>query len=245
MQNTRKNFKTIALILLATGLLLSPVISTSVKAATQDTINVLSSVGGTTDPVTGTYHNDDGSSFTITASAGTGFNFLFWDVVTAAGPTSYSDNPLTITLNESDYAIQPVFQGISFIPPATTATSSTNAIVVVLASVGGTTTPKAGSYALADASQLKLTATPNNGFKFDYWVIGGTPLTHGAYNFTDTPTDNPYTVDHGYGNTYTYQPVFTPTNSAIPEYSSVATIALALVLVAIAFGTYAYRRKTK
>lgn len=245
MQNTQKNLKTLVLILLAAGLLISAVLlSASVKAATQDTVNIISSVGGTTDPDTGAHHYDDGSSLTLTATAGSGFTFLFWQVVTASGANSYSDNPLTITINESDYAIQPAFQGINFISPATTATSATNAIVVILSSVGGTTTPKAGSYALADASQLKLTATPTSGFKFDHWVIGGSPLTHGAYNFTGTPTDNPYTVDHGYGNTYTYLPVFSPTN-AVPEFSSVATIALALVLVAIAFGTYAYKRKTK
>ena len=241
----QKNLKTLVLILLSAGLLLSPVIlSGSVKAATQDTVNVLSAVGGTTDPVTGTYNYDDGSSQTFTATAGNGFTFLFWDVVTAAGANTYADNPLTLTINESDYAIQPLFQGINFIPPATTSTSATNAIVVVLSSIGGTTNPVAGSYALADASQLKLTATPNSGFKFDHWIIGGTPMNHGAYSFTATPTDNPYTVDHGYGNTYSYQPVFTPTN-AVPEFSSVATIAIALILVAIAFGTYAYKRTTK
>jgi hypothetical protein len=239
----QKNLKTLVLILLVAGLLLSPVIL-SAKAATQDTVNVLSAVGGTTDPTTGASQHDDGSSFTIQATAGSGFNFLFWNVVTAAGATTYTDNPLTITLNASDYAIEPVFQGITYIPPASTTTSSTNAIVVVLSSVGGTTTPKAGTYALADASQLKLTATPSSGFKFDHWVIGGSPLSHGAYSFTATPTDNPYTVDHGYGNTYSYQAVFSPTN-AVPEFSSIATIALALVLVAIAFGTYAYKRKTK
>ncbi len=42
------------------------------------------------------------------------------------------------------------------------------------------------------------------------------PMTHGAYAFTAVPTDNPYTVDHGYGNTYSYQPVFTPTGVTEP-----------------------------
>jgi hypothetical protein len=170
--------------------------------------------------------------------------FLFWEISTNAGFNSYSDNPLRITFNESLYSIQPIFRPINFIPPATNAMSYTNAIVVVLSAVGGTTLPAAGSYALASASQLKLTATPVSGFKFDHWVIGGSPLGNGLYSFTATPTDNPYTVNNGYGTTYTYQPVFARVNSA-PELTTVILIVVALVLVAIAIVVYAYKLKKK
>ena len=99
-------------------------------------------------------------------------------------------------------------------PPGLNVTNyATAAIVVVLSAVGGTTSPAPGTYALENATSLQLTATPDSGWIFDHWVIGGYPLTHGAYSFTDTPTDNPYNVNHGYGNTYTYQPVFSPTST--------------------------------
>ena len=119
---------------------------------------------------------------------------------------------------------------------------------MVLAGVGGTTSPAPGTYALANATSLDLTATPLSGWTFDHWVIGGYPLTHGTYSFTDTPTNNPYNVNHGYGYTYSYQPVFSPTSTTstpVPEFSGVAAIVIALALVSIAFGTYAYRQKTK
>ncbi len=236
----------ILVVILLTATLLMPIVSLNLaKAQSQATVDMIASVGGTTVPSGDNNTYADGTVVTLTATAGNGFLFQYWAIVSSAGGTQDLNNPTTLTVKGGEtYAVQAVFQPINFQPPATQTTSATNAIVVVLASVGGTTTPAAGIYAVADASQLKLTATPISGFKFDHWVIGGTPLNHGAYNFTGTPTDNPYTVDHGYGNTYTYQPVFSPTN-AVPEFSSLATVAMALVLVAIAFGTYAYKRKTK
>ncbi len=229
-----------------TAALVMPIVGLNLaKAQAQATVDVIASVGGTTTPSGNSNMYADGTVVTLTATEGNGFLFSYWAIVTSAGGSQDSNNPTTLTVKGGEtYAVQAVFQPIQYLPPATATTSATNAIVVVLGSVGGTTTPKAGSYALADASQLKLTATPISGFKFDHWVIGGSPLTHGAYNFTDTPTDNPYTVDHGYGNTYTYQPVFSPT-STVSEFSTVATIVMALVLVSIAFGTYAYKRQTK
>jgi hypothetical protein len=242
---TSKTSKIFVVILLTAALLMPAVVSNVAKAAGQATVDVIASVGGTTSPSGNDNTYADGTVVTLTATEGNGFLFQYWAIVSSAGGTQDSTNPTTITVVGGDtYAVQAVFQPINFLPPATQSTSATNAIVMVLSSVGGTTTPKAGAYALADASQLKLTATPISGFKFDHWVIGGSPLSHGAYNFTDTPTNNPYTVDHGYGNTYSYQPVFSPTN-AVPEFSGIATVAMALVLVAIAFGTYAYKRKTK
>ncbi len=235
------------MVLLLTAALIMPIVGLNLtKAQSQATVDVIATVGGTTVPEGTNNTYADGTAVNLAATAGNGFIFQYWVIVTSAGGSQDNNNPTTLTVKGGEtYAVQAVFAPVVYIAPATYSTSPTNAIVVVLGSVGGTTNPAAGSYALADASSLKLTATPTSGFKFDHWVIGGSPLTHGAYNFTDTPTNNPYTVDHGYGNTYTYQPIFTPTNSAIPEYSSVATIALALVLVAIAFGTYAYKRKTK
>jgi hypothetical protein len=249
---SNKTFQVFALILLASALLLAatnPGIQ-SVKAQGQDTVVIYASVGGTTNPTEGTYNYTDGTAVTITANPGIGFEFVNWAVASAAGANTFVDNPLVITVSESAYAVQAMFQPINYISPATSSTSN-NAIVVVLAAVGGTTTPAPGTYALANAANLNLTATPDSGWVFHNWIIGGSPLTHGAYSFTDTPTDNPYNVNHGYGNTYTYQPVFSPistTTSPTPtvsEFSTEATIIIAVVLVTvlIAFGTYAYSKR--
>ena len=101
------------------------------------------------------------------------------------------------------YDIQAIFAPI--LPPPGVTNIPTNmataAIVVVLAGAGGTTSPAPGTYALADATSLQLQAMPDSGWVFSHWVIAGPNLSHGGYPYTAKPTDNPYTVDHGYGNT--------------------------------------------
>ena len=99
---------------------------------------------------------------------------------------------------------------------------------------------------MVNAGSLNLTATANTNWKFDHWVISGAPLTtHGLYNYTLTPTDNPYNVNHGYGNTYSYQPVFSPTGSAVSEFSSAAAVVMAVILVIVAFGAFAFNKRSK
>ena len=225
----------------------------SVKAQSQATVIVLASIGGTTDPAPGTTTYADGTSVTFTATPDAADVFQNWIIDTTAGSSVVPENPVTLPVQAgTTYNVQAVFAPL-LPPPGVTGlptNMATAAIVVVLAGAGGTTTPVAGTYALADATALSLTATPSSGWQFSHWVIAGPNLSHGGYPYTAQPTDNPYNVNHGYGNTFSYQPVFTPVGTTVPtptvpEFSTIATIIVALALVAIAFGTYAYRRKTK
>jgi List-Bact-rpt repeat protein len=254
MSKAKKNIQVFALILLTSALLIaagSPNIA-SVKAQTQGTLIVFDSPGGTTSP-TGTTTYPVGTNVTLIATPDTGFLFNYWEIVNPQGSYNVADNPYTLTISSaSTFSVQASFVPIVYLSPATP--SSPNlATVVVLAGVGGTTNPPPGTYGITDASQLNLMATADTGFTFSHWVIGGGPLTHGGYSFTDTPTNNPYNVGHGYGYTYTYQPVFnaiSPATSPTPtptvdEFSTVAAIVMALVLVAVAFGTYTFTKKTK
>jgi hypothetical protein len=235
---------------LLTSLLVMAVFASVTQAQGQATVNMLESIGGTTNPAPGTSTYADGTSVTFTATSDSSFFFINWIIGTADGSNIAADNPITIpVVGGTTYDVQAVFSPILPVPGVTTipANLATAATVVVLAGAGGTVVPAPGTYALADATSLQLQAMPDSGWVFSHWVIAGPNLSHGGYPYTAQPTDNPYTVDHGYGNRFSYQAVFTPEGTTvptptIPEFS---TIIVALALVAIAFGTYTVRRRTK
>ena len=248
-----KKGKIIALALATTFLLVAVSVIALASAQNTGTVIVLDATGGTTD-VTGTTTYPDGTTVTITATpSDQTYAFNSWVVSTTSGD-SYNtlDNPISITVAAGiTYAVQPLFDLVQAVPGQSIPTDlSTAAIVVVLSSAGGTTSPAPGTYALASAAAFDLKATPSSGWQFSHWVISGPNLSHGGYPFTATPTDNPYNVNHGYGNTFSYQAVFTPVGTTepsptVPEFSSIATIIVAIALVAVAVGTYSLRRKTK
>jgi len=231
------------------------------KAQGQATVVVLPSEGtGSTVPVAGTYSYADGAVVNFTATG----VLLQWVVVDSTNATNfYTDNPLSITVTGGiTYTVQADF-GSSQTPagttyylyPATPATAGTNAVVVIYAAHGGTTSPAPGTYILADAANFDITAIADSGWTFTNWIIAGSPLTHGSYAFTDTPTDNPYNVNHGYGNTYSYEAVFSPVSTTtsttptptatIPEFSSASAVAVVAALIAVlaAAGAYTYRKR--
>jgi hypothetical protein len=259
------NKERILAIFLITLLLLVPISVIALTQAQSDaTIIVLDATGGTTDP-TGTTTYPDGTAVTITATpSDQTYVFNSWTVSSTAGD-SYNtvENPLVITVAAGvTYAVQPAFDLVQPVPGGNLPTDmSSAAIVVILAGNGGTSSPAPGTYALADASQLMLTAMPASGWVFSHWVISGSPMNHGAYAFTATPTDNPYTVDHGYGYHYNYQPVFTPVGSATPTPSGptptpggtsggmstdtwiIIALVIVIIVMAIGFGVYAAKKK--
>jgi len=55
--------------------------------------------------------------------------------------------------------------GAGELPPAYT--------VTIQSSVNGTTSPPSGTLVYSSGSTMVLTATPNSGYKFDYWLING------------------------------------------------------------------------
>ncbi len=256
------------LTIVLTALLLLAAVSAIalVEAQSDATIIVLDTTGGTTD-ITGTTTYPDGTVVSITATpSDQTYVFNNWIVSTTSGDSFNTvENPLVITVAAGvTYAVQPNFNIVQPVPGSTLPTvMSSAAIVVVLAANGGTSSPAPGTYALADASQLMLTAMPSSGWVFSHWVISGSPMTHGAYAFTATPTDNPYTVDHGYGNTYNYQPVFVPAGSTQPtptgatptpapggsfmsmsiETWIIIALVIVIVVMAIGFGVYAAKKK--
>ena len=166
----------------------------AISAQAQGTVNILATLGGTTDPAAGTYTYNDGTSVTFTATPDAANVFQNWIISTAAGSSSVTDNPITLPIVAgTTYDIQAVFAPI--LPPPGVTNIPTNmataAIVVVLAGAGGTTVPAPGTYALADATSLQLQAMPDSGWVFSHWVIAGPNLSHGGYPYTATANRQP------------------------------------------------------
>jgi len=106
-----------------------------------------------------------------------------------------------------------------------------DATVTILSSTGGSTNPTTGTYVYSDGTTITLTATPNDGFEFLYWIVSGdfTPGTEirepnviidGEFvfvppvEFTGSDslifTNNPASITCGFGYTYRYQAIFAP-----------------------------------
>jgi hypothetical protein len=261
MSKSAKISKIFVLTLLSAILLLS--ITPSIASAQgQGSVTLLDSLGGTTDPAAGvTTSYDAGTPVTLTATPLDGYVFVQWVIVTATGSEAVSDNPYTLTVSATDYAIQPVFDVIQQVPGGQPVTDfKTAAIVVVLTGAGGTTTPPPGTYALANADKMDLTAIPDSGWEFSHWVITGDLGSISGHAFTPTPTDNPYNVDHGYASQFNYQPVFTPIGSTEPtppgqtatpapiagmsmETWIIIALVVVIVIILVAFGVFAMRKK--
>ncbi len=247
-----KKTNVLALTLLM-SLLASAAVVASVNAQGNATIVILDSVGGTA--TASSTSPADGTIITLTATpSDPTYSFAYWLISgTNTYATTANDNPLSFTVTGGvTYTIQAVFQLVQPINNLPPANYSGAAIIVVLASAGGTTEPKPGTYALSNASTTELRAIPSSGYQFSNWVISGSDVTtgHGSFPTDLTPTNNPYTVDHGYGNVYYYQAVFKPTSTSspapsptIPEVSGAAAIGIIAALGIVAVGTYAYKRK--
>lgn len=261
LKNKRSNLAIFFVLVLAISAFL-----TSVNAQDTATVTVNSANGGTTD-VTGTTNYNAGDTVTITALPDNDFAFVNWLVSSSdgTGDTQPTDNPLTFTAaSGATYTITPVFAVPQPIPGRPLPTDlSTAAIVIIFPSAGGVTTPGPGTYALADASNFDLYAIPNSGWQFAYWTICGTNASHGTAPVNWTPAENPYNVNHGYGDTYRYQAIFTPTGSSPqPTNAPTATptpggtmagltnemwiiigLVVVIVVILIGFGVYASRRR--
>ena len=208
------------------------------------------------------YTYSENETITITAKPDAGFEFSHWviqGVYTPGHPNlepinvpinAYSDpnwvpdlptqseaeqdslvssqNPLKIICGYGyTFIYQPVFEPVSSTPP-----TGNNAVVIVLSATGGTTDPAPGTYTYTPDETIKLTATPDSGFEFQYWIATGAEPGHDAF-LLDSSLD----INCQAGYTYTYQPVFAPTGSTTPSGGGVPAeylYAIIIVLVIIA-----------
>jgi hypothetical protein len=281
MTRNHKKATALSFVILATLLIviLSQSVNAQTDVAT---VVIPSSVGGTTDPAPGTYTYPNGTAFILTATPDAGYVFQYWIISgdytpghTGTQPTFFTDpdtglsqpfpvpaaqsslnslvlysNPQTITCGYGyTYQYQAVFAPIGGPSPAP---GTTDAVVVILPSTGGTVSPATGTYNYANGTTFTLTATPAAGYVFHYWVVAGN-YTSGHASTTSSPTfftdpdtgqifsvprtpavsgldslvftTNPVTMTCGYGYTYQYQAVFdlAVSSSASPSQSTSPT----------------------
>jgi len=267
--NRTKGSAIIALIILASFLMaINPYIA-NVKAQSQATVIISESIGGSTEPASGTYNYDDGTPVILTATPDTaaGYSFYQWTISTDASNDTQTDNPYTLTVTGGvTYTVEALFMlpAIEPIFPSNTPLPSpSQAVLVVLHTVGGHTDPGEGSYFTASLSTFKLTAIPDSGWKFSKWVVSGNPVTgQSGSSCTGTSIDNPIHVAYDAGYSYAYQAVFEPTENTISSPTPTPThapstmgisndlwiaivLAVVLVIVVIAFGVYASSKRSK
>ena len=160
---------------------------------------ISSSVGGTTNPVPGSYEYTNGTLITMTATPQQGFTFLYW--VIEGGYTATDNLPPIYLGPNDDPSLAPPrpaaevvagdrlvlsqnplrvlcgygwsFQYQAVFAPTFTATASADTVARVLSSIGGTTDPTSGIYTYPENTTYSLKAIPSSGFEFKYWVVTG------------------------------------------------------------------------
>ena len=152
----------------------------------------------------------------------------------ASDSLTFTDNPTNITCGYGySYIYTAIFSSISGPSPAP---GSTDAVVIVMPTTGGTVTPAAGMYTYSNGTKIPISATPNSGYEFKYWLVTGDviPGHNTKYSIiaddngnvvgqiprpsvsgidSTTFTANPAQITCGYGYTYTYTAIFGPVSA--------------------------------
>ena len=116
------------------------------QTPTQYTLTVTAGEGGTVSSNGGTY--DEGAEVNIIASPNDGYEFIGWE-----GNDSTNES-LTVTLN-SNQTLQALFELIPIYS------------LSITTSEGGTVSSEGGEY--EDGTDIEITATANEGYRFDGW----------------------------------------------------------------------------
>jgi hypothetical protein len=161
--------------------------------------------------------------------------------VSAIDSLTFTNNPANVTCGYGyTYTYTAVFAPVSSPTSPSPTPGPTEATVIVMPTVGGSVTPAAGMYTYANGTVIRISATPDAGYKFSYWLVTGNtipghttqistivddngnvigqiprPSTSGIDSLTFTA--NPASITCGYGYTYTYTAIFEKLASASPS----------------------------
>jgi hypothetical protein len=182
-------------------------------------LTIESSTGGSTYPPAETYTQNAETTLAVTAYPDNGYTLNHW---LFDGANAGNSNPFTVHFN-ADHTLQPIF----------TQGSTTQYTLTIQQSTGGSTSPT-GTCTQNAGTTLTVTATPNNGYTLNHWLLDG----------ADAGNSNPFTVHFNFD--HTLQPIFT--QSGLPAFSlqSVAGVAgVVITLIAVAVALRRRRRKPR
>jgi len=117
------------------------------------TLTASAGEGGSVSPTTGSFNS--GTQVSVTATPNSGYQFTSW----SNGSTA---NPVTLTLNSNTS----ITANFALIPVYTISVSTEE---------GGSVSSNGGEY--QEGTQVRLTATPDEGFEFSGWSDGSTEAT--------------------------------------------------------------------
>lgn len=141
--------------------------SGNVEVGNRQTLTLMTSEGGTTDPLPGTYENTYGQNVTVTAIPDTHYVLDYWLL---DGNYSGTSDSIVVLMTEN-HTLQPVFARGNF-------------TLTISGAVGGTTDPPPGTCTFPAGQVVQVSATANAPYRFDHWLLNG----------SSTVLDNPITI---------------------------------------------------
>ena len=130
-------------------------------------LNITTTASGTTTPSPGVHTYANGTIAKVTAIPDINYTLAYWEL---DGSNAGTNNPIEI-LMDSNHTLHAVFMPIPYYN------------LTISTTPGGTTNPALGTYTYANGTTLNVTAIPNIGYSFDYWLLDG-----------QVRTENPITV---------------------------------------------------
>ena len=147
-------------------------------------LTILSSAGGTTDPESGTHTHVNGTYVSVTAIPDEHYLLDYWLL---DGNPAGSDSPIGVLMTD-DHTLQPFFK-------------LRNYTLTIWATVGGTTDPTTGSYTHPAGTVVEVTAIPDAGYRFDYWMLDGSSA--GSANPASVTMDRDHDLEAVFAETHT------------------------------------------
>jgi hypothetical protein len=126
-----------------------------IVVSTQCSLIIINGPGGHPNPDAGTYVYGYTENVTVTAEADSGYMLDQWLL---DGNNYGGQDQMTVTM-DGNHVLQPLFAPVP-----------TSLTLTINATAGGTTSPPPGNYTYGYNASVTVTAIPDSGYIFDYWM---------------------------------------------------------------------------